>query len=127
MNIMAHDDAGDTAEPFARVMTDRGAASDIQCGGERDRRLREGRFDQRLTHPAPGAGDGKPYCTHGQGTGGAVGLPSLLNQSMTLPMKPASSPYGSSGSARVAAVRFSSCTDCGISSPSQRVSASSLK
>jgi len=127
MDIFSDDDASGAAESFAGVASRRLAAGNIQRRGQHDLRQRKRGLDQRLSHPAPGAGNGEPDGTHRQGTGGADGLPMRLNQSMILPTNPPSSPNGSSGNAFVAATRFSSCTDLGNSSPSQRVSRSSLK
>src|SRR5258705_10879716 len=124
---MADEDSGGAAETFAGIAAQALRPFDIEGGGKANCGGGQRGLDQRLAHPASGAGNGEPHRLHGQGTGVADGSPIFLNQSMILPMKPASSPYGSSGNARVAAVRFSSCTDFGISSPSQRASASPLK
>ena len=96
-------------QAFARVAADGGAAGDVERGGRVQPGLRQHRLDQRLAHAAAGAGDRDPDVGHRQGAGVAAGSSIFLNKSMILPMKPASCPYGSSGSERVAATRLRSC------------------
>ena len=56
------------AEALAGVAADGGAAGDVERGGERERGIGERRLDQRLAHPAAGAGDGDPRRCHGRGS-----------------------------------------------------------
>jgi hypothetical protein len=92
LHIAADDDSGGATEALAGVAADRRTAVDIECSGEDYLGQGQCGLDQGLAHPAPGAGNGEPDCVHGQGVGGADGSPILLNQSMTLPTNPASSP-----------------------------------
>ena len=56
--VGADDDAARAAEKGAGVRADRGAAGDVESAGEREVGAGGEGLDQRLSHPARGAGDG---------------------------------------------------------------------
>jgi hypothetical protein len=116
VHVGTDENAARATEPLAGVASGGGTCRDVDRGGEHAVTIREDGLDQRLAHPARGAGDGNPY-------GGGH----FLKMSRNFSHHERGSDQAPSPAVIAAADLLSSATEIGISSPSHRASLSSTK
>src|SRR5262249_52284441 len=111
-DVAPHTDTSCAAEALAGIAAREWARGNVERCSERELRIRRYCLDERLAHPAAGAGNRDPDHRH------------FLKMSMIESHRERGSPQRSSFDVRARASRFKSACDAGISSPSHRAGVS---